>query len=233
MTIDGGGRVVFDAQNARRHFTINGTPGSGNPNYMKQTPRATYEDAHLLAVGAFRYLDQNGERLQAKKKKRRKDEREKRVQGGSFGDCCSAVVGRRLTALSRPLPSFKNLAFVNGMSTGSSTTGATDGGGAAIIRTGGVLQIDSCVFSNCHGIASGQDQAGGAVYSIGGAGTVVNGALVTGCSCSNGGGLASIGSNAPYYNSAVSGNTASGTGGNPGNGGNGGALCFDGAATRL
>nr|BAJ95729.1 predicted protein [Hordeum vulgare subsp. vulgare] len=118
---------------------------------------------------------------------------------------------------------FKNLIFVNGKVT--SSTSGTDGGGGAIYRSGAELNIDNCVFHNCNGMSTGPDQAGGAIYSFGGTITRLAGTIVTGSSCSAGGALGSLGSNIIYYNSILSGNTAA-TGG-------GGAVYFDGAKVSL
>ena len=118
---------------------------------------------------------------------------------------------------------FKNVIFVNGKVT--SSTSGTDGGGGAIYRFGGELNIDNCVFHNCNGLSTGPDQAGGAIYSFGGTITRLAGTIVTGSSCSAGGALGSLGTDIIYYNSILSGNNAVS--------GNGGAVYFDGAKVAL
>jgi len=54
-----------------------------------------------------------------------------------------------------------------------------------------------------------------------------------GNSCSNGGAIGSIGTSYSIINSAISGNSATGTGANPGNGGNGGGISNDGNTYTL
>lgn len=153
ISIDGGSRIVFSGNNARRLFTINNTP----------------------------------------------------------------VDSRYATTVA----TFKNLIFINGKVNAGDSSSGTDGGGGAIYRFGAELNIDNCVFHNCHGLPTGPDQAGGAIYSFGGSRTVVSQAIVTGSSCSAGGALGSLGTNIVYYNSILSGNTATS--------GSGGAGYFDGA----
>ncbi|CAF2047016.1 unnamed protein product [Rotaria magnacalcarata] len=79
----------------------------------------------------------------------------------------------------------------------------------------------------------GQDVAGGAVRTIGGGTTTVNGSVFTGNQCSNGGGLGILGSGLTISNSYFATNQATGNGGNPGNGGNGGALYVDGLGRNV
>jgi hypothetical protein len=76
---------------------------------------------------------------------------------------------------------------------------------------------------------TGQDVAGGAVYSVGGGLTLVVNSTFTKNACSNGGGIGNLGNDFTIINSAVVGNIATGNSGNPGNGGNGGGISFDGA----
>jgi len=83
-------------------------------------------------------------------------------------------------------------------------------------------------FRNNVGPATGQDVAGGAIYSVGGGTTSIAGSDFEGNQASNGGAIGSLGSALTITNSTISGNTATGNGGNPGNGGNGGGICIDG-----
>jgi hypothetical protein len=111
----------------------------------------------------------------------------------------------------------------------SPATGAdTAQGGAAIYRDGGSLTVLDSVFENNHAPATGQDVAGGAIYGFGGGDTIVAGSTFTGNAASDGGAIGSLNAGLTLIDSVFTGNTASGTGGNPGNGGCGGALYMDG-----
>lgn len=105
----------------------------------------------------------------------------------------------------------------------------TDSGGAAIYRGSfGTLEvIDSYFFDNV-GPVSGQDVAGGAIYSFGSTKTTIVGSVFQGNRCSSGGALGHLFADLELVNSILDGNAATGTGGNPGNGGNGGAVYSDG-----
>ena len=122
----------------------------------------------------------------------------------------------------------QNLTFRDG-STASLPGTTTDNGGAAIYRgTFGTLNvIDSNFFDNV-GPATGQDVAGGAIYSFGSTTTTIVGSVFQNNRCSSGGALGHLFAHLDLVNSILDGNTATGTGGNPGNGGNGGAIYSDG-----
>ena len=84
--------------------------------------------------------------------------------------------------------------------------------------------------ANCSlGPASGQDSAGGAIYSLGVGTTTVVGSTFEGNQSSDGGALGNLGASVDLVNDTIQGNKATGTGGNPGNGGNGGGVYMDGA----
>ena len=122
----------------------------------------------------------------------------------------------------------QNLTFRDG-STQSLPGTTTDSGGAAIYRgTFGTLNvIDSYFFDNV-GPTSGQDVAGGAIYSFGATPTTIVGSVFQNNRCSSGGALGHLFAHLELVNSILDGNMATGTGGNPGNGGNGGAIYSDG-----
>ena len=126
----------------------------------------------------------------------------------------------------------QNLTFINGKND-------TQMGGGAIYAEGGVLKVVNSSFFNNHCAATGQDVAGGAVFSVLQSKTVylVNsvfgGPGSLGNSCSNGGAVGSIGTSYSILNSVISGNSATGTGANPGNGGNGGGIANDGNTFTL
>jgi hypothetical protein len=101
-------------------------------------------------------------------------------------------------------------------------------GGAAVLRDGGSLTVLDCMFTGNHGPSPGQDVAGGAVYSLGIGTTRISGSTFSGNSCSSGGAVGNLHNHLELVNSTVSGNSATGSGGNPGNGGNGGGIYMDG-----
>jgi hypothetical protein len=115
---------------------------------------------------------------------------------------------------------------------GGSTThlpGAdVDSGGAAVVRRGGSLTVLDCIFVDNHGPSPGQDVAGGAIYSLGIGTTRISGSTFLGNSCSSGGAVGNLHNHLQLVNSTVTGNSATGSGGNPGNGGNGGGIYMDG-----
>jgi hypothetical protein len=78
------------------------------------------------------------------------------------------------------------------------------------------------------GPATGQDVAGGAVYSRGLGETIIIGSTFTGNSCSSGNAIGNLHNDLTVINSVITDNQATGEGGNPGNGGNGGGIYMDG-----
>jgi len=122
----------------------------------------------------------------------------------------------------------QNLTFRDG-STASLSGSTTDNGGGAIYRgTYGTLNVIGCRFVDNAGPATGQDVAGGAIYSFGATTTTIVGSVFQNNQCSNGGALGHLFAHLTLANSIIEGNAATGTGGNPGNGGNGGAISSDG-----
>ncbi|MDA8020720.1 MAG: hypothetical protein MPN21_25050 [Thermoanaerobaculia bacterium] len=122
----------------------------------------------------------------------------------------------------------QNLTFRDG-STAHLSGSTIDNGGAAIYRgTFGTLNvIDSYFFDNV-GPATGQDVAGGAIYSFGATTTTIVGSVFQNNRCSSGGALGHLFAHLNLVNSILDDNEATGNGGNPGNGGNGGAIYSDG-----
>lgn len=123
----------------------------------------------------------------------------------------------------------QKLNFVDGHTTDAPATKDTKMGGAAIYRLGGTLTVIDSKFVNNVGPKDGQDVAGGAIYSVGGATTTIVGSSFSGNTCSNGGALGNLGmAGLVIANSSFGDNAATGQDANPGNGGNGGAISFDG-----
>lgn len=128
---------------------------------------------------------------------------------------------------SSPTLTVQNITLANGYGPDNPDPGTPPGGGA-IYRNGGTLNVINSQFINNSGPASGQDAAGGAIYSIGTGTTTIVGSDFEGNQASNGGALGNLASSLILVNSTVKGNQATGHGGNPGNGGNGGGIYIDG-----
>lgn len=130
-----------------------------------------------------------------------------------------------------PTLTLQHLALRDGY-TGNLPGTTTASGGAAVYRaSGGHLEVLGCRFENNVGPASGQDVAGGAIYSFGVGTTTIVGSTFLGSRCSSGGALGALGVDGNHLtvvNSVLAHNAATGSGGNPGNGGNGGAIYLDG-----
>ncbi len=132
-----------------------------------------------------------------------------------------------------PILTLQNLTLVDGY-TGNLPGTTTTSGGAAIYKDRfGHLRVLDSVFAGNAGPATGQDVAGGAIYSFGEGATTLVRSRFTGNRCSSGGALGALGITSEHqllvYNSLLDSNAATGSGGNPGNGGNGGAIYMDGA----
>ncbi len=133
----------------------------------------------------------------------------------------------------QPRVTLQRLRFVNGHTTDVPNTMSTEQGGAAVYRLGGALTILESSFEGGTGPESGQDVAGGAVYSIGVGTTTIVGSTFRGNRCSSGGAIGNLHAGLVLVNSVVEGNEATGSGGNPGNGGNGGGIYMDGVGNVL
>ncbi len=141
-----------------------------------------------------------------------------------------------------PQLTVQNLHFTRGYQAG--TTG-TDGGGAIFVR-GGRFKIVNCRFTENACASTGPDVGGAAVrvfdqsqdlpvYVVN---SIFGGAEGLGNTCSNGGGLSSIGVSYTVINSLFSYNSANGWGANPARpgtpgGGSGGAIYNDGNTFNL
>lgn len=121
-----------------------------------------------------------------------------------------------------PTLNVQRLRFINGRCQDA------DVGCAILQKNGGSIIVLNCRFENNIGPVTGQDVAGGAIWTIGGGTTTVVSSAFVRNRCSNGGGLGVLGSDLIIHNCHFESNQATGNGGNPGNGGNGGAICFDG-----
>ena len=130
--------------------------------------------------------------------------------------------------LSTPSLTVQNLTFTNGYTADSTNTKSLEQGGAAIYRMGGTLSVINSRFINNVAPVTGQDVAGGAIYSFGVGKTTIVDSVFQGNQASNGGAIGNLGNSLTIVNSEVSGNKATGNGGNPGNGGNGGGIYIDG-----
>jgi hypothetical protein len=132
-----------------------------------------------------------------------------------------------------PTLTVQRITLRDGRTTDVVNTTETDKGGAAIYTLGGnITAIDAKFISN-HGPDTGQDVAGGAIYSVGAGSVTVVRSVFAGNSCANGGAVSVLGSNLTIVDSVLDANEATGSGGNPGNGGNGGATTMDGAGKTL
>ncbi len=137
----------------------------------------------------------------------------------------------------------QNLTFVEGNSTGDLAEGG--GGGAVFVRGGRVKVVNSRFFNNrCDPTGADLGGAGLRVLSQYGGlpvyivNSTFGGEEGYGNSCSNGGGLSSIGVSFTIINSVISHNSAIGEGGNPAEpdtpgGGSGGGIYNDGLTMTL
>jgi len=132
-----------------------------------------------------------------------------------------------------PTVTVQRIKLANGRTTDVANTPDTDMGGAAIYTLGGNITAIDAQFIDNHGPDTGQDVAGGAIYSVGAGSVTVVRSVLAGNTCSNGGAVSVLGSNLAIVDSVLDGNSATGMGGNPGNGGNGGATTMDGQGKTL
>lgn len=144
------------------------------------------------------------------------------------GGGTTRILSLRPPFMTTRILTLQNLSFSGGY-TGGLPGHTTTSGGAAIYRdVGGELRVIDSVFTGNVGPVTGQDVAGGAIYSFGSGHTIIVGSSFTGNQCSSGGALGNLANDLTVFNSVLTGNAATGTGGNPGNGGNGGGIYMDG-----
>lgn len=132
-----------------------------------------------------------------------------------------------------PLLTVQNLKFIDGFTSDVQNTKSTREGGGAIFEDGGSLTAIDCTFTGNQCASSGQDVSGGAINGQGVGTLIVEGSTFSKNSGSNGGGVGTQDENVTVVNSTFSGNSATGTDGNPGNGGDGGGLTYDGSKISL
>ena len=132
-----------------------------------------------------------------------------------------------------PTLTVQRITLTKGRTTDVVNTTETKNGGAAIYTLGGNITAIEAKFLDNHGPDTGQDVAGGAVYSVGAGSVIVVRSVFAGNTCSNGGAVSVLGSNLSIIDTLLDGNSTTGSGGNPGNGGNGGASTMDGKGKTL
>ena len=132
-----------------------------------------------------------------------------------------------------PTLTVQRITLTKGRTTDVANTTATDKGGAAIYTLGGNIHAIEAKFIDNHGPLTGQDVAGGGIYSVGAGSVIVVRSVFAGNTCSSGGALSVLGSNLSIIDTVLDGNSTTGMGGNPGNGGNGGASTMDGQGKTL
>ena len=101
-----------------------------------------------------------------------------------------------------PTLTLQNISLANGHGTDNAGTGAPTGGGA-VYRYGGTLNVINSQFINNIGPASGQDSAGGAIYSVGVGTTTVVGSTFQGNQSSVGGALGNLGASVDLVNDTI------------------------------
>ncbi|MBF0264163.1 MAG: hypothetical protein HQL46_02750 [Gammaproteobacteria bacterium] len=148
-----------------------------------------------------------------------------------------------------PTLTIKNLNFINGKSSGTSTSLGThyDGGGGAIYYVGGNVQVFNSQFTNNSCDDLGPDLAGGAIFGNGRGETIVFESNFDGNHCANGGAIGNLWTSTRIYHSVIQNNQARGRGANyeegveihgesgtqQGSGGNGGGIQMDGAENDM
>ncbi|MBX3226345.1 MAG: hypothetical protein KIT84_42820 [Labilithrix sp.] len=132
-----------------------------------------------------------------------------------------------------PTLTVQRITLTKGRTTDVPNTTATTKGGAAIYTLGGNVHAIEAKLVDNHGPLTGQDVAGGGIYSVGAGSVVVVRSVFAGNTCSNGGAVSVLGSNLSIVDTVLDANATTGQGGNPGNGGNGGASTMDGRGKTL
>jgi hypothetical protein len=132
-----------------------------------------------------------------------------------------------------PTVTVQRIKLIDGRTTDVANTSETDRGGAAIYTLGGNIHAIDATFTGNRGPDTGQDVAGGAIYSVGAGEVTVVRSVFSNNTCSNGGAVSVLGSGLSIVDSILDHNSTTGSGGNPGNGGNGGATTMDGQGKSL
>ena len=127
-----------------------------------------------------------------------------------------------------PTLAVQGLTFRNGHARREDGDVDTARGGGAIWVQGGNLVVSDSVFEGNEAPATGQDIAGGAIYTFGLGSTHVVGSVFNGNRASNGGAIGNLADSLVVLDTLIVRNVATGSGGNPGNGGNGGGIYVDG-----
>ncbi len=149
------------------------------------------------------------------------------------GATLSGANQRRVLRVDNP----NNLTYTFDLRNATIANGSTpSGSGAGLWKpTGGpwqavTIRIFDSRFSDNLAIATAQDDGGGGIYAIGARELTLVRVGMDGNRGANGGAMYSLGSKTiNLFDSTLSANQATGTGGNPGNGGNAGAIGVDGA----
>ncbi|MCD6499694.1 MAG: hypothetical protein J7M25_15490 [Deltaproteobacteria bacterium] len=130
--------------------------------------------------------------------------------------------------LASPTLTVQHLTLIDGHSIRGNDD--TDSGGGAIWSRGGNIVIVGCTFRNNSAPETGQDLAGGAIYNVGSGRVAITDSLFENNHASDGGAIGVLHADLAIYNTIITGNRATGTGGNPGNGGDGGGIYSDGTS---
>lgn len=126
-----------------------------------------------------------------------------------------------------PTLTVQRISFVRGSSVAVGGDDTNRGGGAIWVR-GGSLRVVDATFRDNRAPATGQDVAGGAIYAVGVGSVEIVRSTFADNTASSGGAIGVLFSDLSITDTAISGNDATGTGGNPGYGGNGGGVYSDG-----
>ncbi|MBL0222660.1 MAG: hypothetical protein IPQ17_07980 [Xanthomonadales bacterium] len=149
------------------------------------------------------------------------------------GATLSGANARRVLRIDNP----DNLTYTFNLLNATIANGSTpSGSGAGLWKPSGgpwqavTIRIFNARFVDNTAIVTAQDDGGGGIYAIGAQELSLVDVDMVNNSGANGGAVYSLGSKRiNLFDSVLSGNRATGTGGNPGNGGNAGAIGIDGA----
>lgn len=149
------------------------------------------------------------------------------------GATLSGGNARRIFRVDNPNNQIYAFELINATVANGSTP---SGSGAGLWKPSGgpwqavAIRIFNSRFTGNHAIATAQDDGGGGIYVVGASALTLVNTMLDANTGANGGAIYSLGSRrVDLFDSVLSGNAATGTGGNPGNGGNAGAIGIDGA----